>query len=131
MTAPRRDLVERLVRQDLGCTCPAEVFEHIEEGQVVLPGLAEPVHRIAIGGRLLVYLAEADDPGQALARLPTWLAAGRAERDAAGMNRLRLVLVADDPEPLAQASPAAFQALPECDERTHLHVLPRSALAGL
>jgi hypothetical protein len=131
VTSSRREAIERLVRQDLGCTCPAEIFEQVEEGQAALPGLPEPVQRIAIGGRLLVYLVEADDASRALARLPAWLAAGRTERDATGMNRLRLVLVADDTEPLVQALPAAFEALPDCDDRTHLHVLPRSALAGL
>ncbi len=127
----RRDLIERLARQDLGCTCPAEVFEHIDEGQVALPGLAEPARRIAIGGRLLIYLLLVDGLSQARTGLPAWLAAGRAERDATGRNRLRLVLVADDPEPLIQALPATFADLPEWDDRTHLHVLPRSALAGL
>ena len=128
---PRREAIERLVRQDLGCTCPAEVFDCIEEGQVALPGLTEPGRRIAIGGRLLVYLIEAEEIGQALTLLPLWLAAGRAERDAAGMNRLRLVVIADDPDPLTQALQASFDACPDRDARIHLHVLPRAAVAGL
>lgn len=131
MTTSRREAVERLVRGSLGCTCPGEVFERIEEGQAALPNLAGAVRRIAIGGRLLVYLIEANDAAQALARLPVWLSAGRAERDAACMNRLRLVVLADEPGPLDQALRAGFDALPDRDERTHLHVLPKAAAAGL
>jgi hypothetical protein len=127
----RRDAIERLVREDLGCTCPAEVFDRMEAGQVALPGLAEPGRRIAIGGRLLVYLIEAEDAGQALASLPAWVSAGRAERDAAGMNRLRLVLVTAQPETVAPALQPEFEALPDHDERIHLHVLPPAAIAGI
>lgn len=123
--------IERLVREDLGCTCPAEVFEYVEDRLVALPGLAEPARRFAIGGRLLVYLIAVTDAAQALAQLPLWLAAGRAERDAAAMNRLRLVLITADPEAICQALQSAFAALSERDERTHLHVLPCTATAGL
>jgi hypothetical protein len=127
----RRETIKRLVREDLGCTCPAEVFERIEEDQVALPGLAEPGRRIAIGGRLLVYLIAAEDAGQALASFPAWVSAGRAERDAASMNRLRLVVVTARPETLAPALHAEFEALPDRDERIHLHVLAPAAIAGL
>ena len=119
------------MREDLGCTCPAEVFERIEDDQVALPGLAETGRRIAIGGRLLAYLIAADDAQQALAHLPLWVAAGRAERDAAGMNRLRLVVVTARPETMAPALQAEFEAQPDRDERIHLHVLPPAAIADL
>jgi len=127
----RREAIERLVREDLGCTCPPEVFDRMEQGQVVLPGLASPGRRIVIGGRLLVYLIEAEDAGQAFANLPAWVSAGRAERDAAGMNRLRLVVVTARSETLAPALQAGFEALPDRDERIHLHVLSIAAVAGI
>jgi hypothetical protein len=123
--------IERLVREDLGCTCPAEVFNCIEDRLLVLPGLADPARRFAIGGRLLVYLIAVTDAAQARAQLPLWLTAGRAERDAAAMNRLRLVLITAEPEAICHALQSAFAALPERDERTHLHVLSRAAVAGL
>jgi hypothetical protein len=127
----RRDAVEHLVREELGCTCPAEVFERIEEGQLTLPGLAKPAWRMAIGGRLLVYLIEAGDPAQVVSSLPAWVSAGRAERDAAAMNRLRLVLIADWPETSTPALEAAFGALPDRDGRIHLHVLSPAAVGGI
>jgi hypothetical protein len=128
---PSRTAIERLVREELGCTCPDEVFECILEGPLALPGLAEPGRRVAIGGRLLVYLIEAEDPVAAVAGLPAWISAGRAERNAAGMNRLRLVVVTARPETMTPALRAEFEALPDRDERIHLHVLPPAAIAGI
>jgi hypothetical protein len=123
--------IQRLVREELGCTCPSEVFERIEVGPGGLPCLAGGGRRIAIGGRLLIYLIEADDAAEAISGLPLWVNAGCAERDAAGMNRLRLVVVTAEQDSLAPALAAAFAALPGRDDRTHLHVLPSATVAGL
>lgn len=101
-----RVAVERLVRETLGCNCPAGVFERIEEDRVSLSGVEGPVPRLAIGGRLLVYLVEAEDPARTAADLPAWVAATRAERDAAGMSRVRLVVLAARPEGMA-ATPSS------------------------
>jgi hypothetical protein len=126
-----RPAIERLVRGDLGCTCPPEVFAQIEESPLRLAGLARPGRRIAIGGRLLVYLLDIDDADEALAGLQSWLAAGRAERDGAAMNRLRLVVVTSDPDALGPVLQARFDTLPDRDDRTHLHVLRRTVVASL
>lgn len=127
----RREVIEDLVRRELGCTCPAEVFEQIEESPARMAGLTQFGRRIAIGGRLLVYVLYTDDTDRALVQLHDWLGVGRAERDTAAMNRLRLVVVTSDPDALGPALKARFDALPERDERTHLHVLPRSAVSDL
>jgi hypothetical protein len=131
MPRPATAAIERLVRQDLGCTCPPQVFERIEAGSIQLPGLSIASRRLAIGGRLLVYVLEPDDVGQALAQLPLWVAAGRADRDAAGMNRFRLVTITPDPASMDAAIRPRFDALPDRDERTHLHVLSKAAVAGI
>jgi len=127
----RREVIEPFVRCQLGCTCPAEVFEWIDESPVRMTGLTQIGRRIAIGGRLLVYVLDTDETDLALVQLPDWLAAGRAERDASAMNRLRLVVVTSDSDALGPALKARFDALPGRDERTHLHVLPRSAVSDL
>ena len=98
---------------------------------MALPGCSRPGRRIAIGGRLLVYLIEAEDPAEAVAGLPAWVSAGRAERDAADMNRLRLVVVTAQPETLAPVLHAVFETLSDRDERIHLHVLSAAAIAGI
>jgi hypothetical protein len=127
----RRRAIAAFARDTLGCGCPAEVFAQIQESQLDLPGLPDPGRRFAIGGRLLVYLVAPADPEAVLAHLAAWVAMGRAERDAQGMNRLRLVIATDDPEARSGRLHACFDALPELDGRLHLHVLPSGAVAGL
>lgn len=135
--------LERFARETLGCQCSAEVFHRVEDDREPLPGLPEICRRIALGGRLLIYVAKpagaaAKAPGALGDRISSWVRAGRAERDRRGMNRLRLVVVLDDPHPDAvQAMEAAFADLPELVQagpegaRIHLHCLPRSSLADL
>ena len=120
----RREVIEPFVR-------PAEVFKRIDGSPVRMAGLTHIGRRIAIGGRLLVYVLDTDETDLALVQLPNWLAAGRAERDASAMNRLRLVVVTSDSDALGAALKARFDALPGRDEWTHLHVLPRSAVSDL
>jgi hypothetical protein len=127
----RHQAIAAFARDTLGCGCPAEVFDQIHESPLELPGLPDPAQRFAIGGRLLVYLVAPADPEVALAHLAAWVAMGRAERDAQGMNRLRLVIAADDPETLSGLLQPGFDALPGLDGRLHLHVLPSVAVAGL
>jgi len=138
---PASPALERFARQTLGCHCPAEVFEQVEERCGAAPGLPGVYRRIALGGRLLIYMAETpvgeDAVSWVLARLGTWVAAGLAERDERRMNRLRIVVGLDDPtREWALAIETAFSQLPDLagagpDPRVHLHSLPRSSLAGL
>ncbi len=127
----RRRAIAAFARDSLGCGCPAEVFDRIQESRLDLPGLPDPAQRFTIGGRLLVYLVAQADPKVALTHLAAWVAMGRAERDARGMNRLRLAIAADDPEALAPRLQARFEVLPALDSRLHLHVLPSGVVAGL
>jgi hypothetical protein len=135
--------LERFARESLGCQCPAEVFQRVEDERESLPRLPEIRRRIALGGRLLIYVAEpegaaAQAPGEIRDRIADWVAAGRAERDRRGMNRLRLVVARDAWDTDAvRAMEAVFSQLPELvkcgpeEARIHLHCVPRSALADL
>jgi len=127
----RRLAIAAFARDTLGCGCPGEVFDQIQESALDLPGLPGPAQRFAIGGRLLVYLVAPANPEVAVAHLAAWVAMGLAERDAQGMNRLRLAIAADDPDALSTRLQARFEALPGLDGRVHLHVLPCGAVAGL
>ena len=127
----RRQAIAAFARDTLGCGCPAEVFDQIQESQLDLPGLPDPGRRFGIGGRLLVYLVVPADPEAALAHLAAWVAKGRAERDALAMNRLRLAIAADYPEALSARLRARFEALPGLDERLHLHVVPLGSISWL
>lgn len=83
---------------------------------------------IIIGNRLLVYIAEAGSAGCIEEHLPVLVAAGKKERDEKGLNRFRLVLVADGPEDVRQAAEKQFEELRGSDEMVHLHVISRKNL---
>jgi hypothetical protein len=121
---PASATFERFARETLGCQCAPEVFARVEEVSASLPGLPEIRRRIAVGGRLLIYVAEAADGTLAAARVREWVGAGIAERDGRGFNRLRLVVTLDDPTS-DSAAPIedAFARLPGLDDRVHLHVV--------
>ncbi len=121
--------LERFARETLGCGCAPEVFREVTEDTAALTGLATPVRRIAVGGRLLIYLIPTPDLVLATASLGAWAATARAERERLGMNRVRLVLGLTETAPGATAAlEAAFAACPARDERLHLHLLPAAAL---
>jgi len=113
--------VAGFVRGTLGCGCPDEVLRSI---QVVRPDACGlPSVRLRVGGRLLIHLVEATRALSAPDRLESLAAEGRAERDAGGYNRFRLVLVTTG-RPGPSAAPAAegrFLAGTAGDERSHLH----------
>lgn len=117
-------------REALGCQCPPEVFQRVEEDLIHLPGVTSPVRRLFIGGRLLIYLIPLADPTAALDWIGDWIAAGLAERDRRGMNRVRLVLGYESMSPAETiAIESAFVRLAGRDERVHLHLIPAASLA--
>ena len=115
----------RFVRHTLGCTCPDEVFDEIvfqagddHEGTYT--------RSIILGGRLLIYIWETNDPSLVQARLPAILVRGKNERDQRGLNRFRAVIATDDAERIGSTAQQLFQALPDKDEKVHLHVVRRN-----
>lgn len=130
-TRPATPAFERLARDLLGCGCDAAVFAQVQDDPTPVAGLPGVRRRVAVGGRLLIYVAEALVGAQAAAEaLPNWVVAGLAERERRGMNRLRLVVLVErcTPESVA-AIDTAFTALKRLDERVHLHILPAEAVA--
>jgi hypothetical protein len=104
------------------------VFDRIDHA--VEPGGAWR-HRIRVGGRLLIYVVEDAGAADLPCRVDEALAQGVTERDAEGFNRFRLVLVSDHPDALAVAVEQAFASSAYRDERTHLHILEKHAIAGI
>jgi hypothetical protein len=124
--------VRDFVQARLGCGCPESVFQSIQTDRSEGFTAERPYDlRLAVGGRLLVYLARVarlPDPAASVRRMAE---AGREERDAGGFNRFRAVLVADSPEDLPAAVLRAFAEAVGGDARCHLHVVDPAACSGL
>ncbi len=127
----RASLIRDFVRTTLGCSCPDEVFLHIEyrEG-VSLPECRTCVTTILIGQRLLVFVVGADQATDIEHELPVVVRHGKRERDRHGYNRFRLVVATDDPAETRTL--AAVRAIgDDLDEKAHLHVVSREAVKTL
>lgn len=126
----KRSVIERFARDTLGCNCPDEVFDTIDcrRGD---PATDVYGVRIAIGGRLLVYVLEADSPGVVEEMLSRVLGAGKADRDEQGMNRFRAVLATDQVEPVEKTARRIFDGYSQKDEKVHLHILRKGEVSGV
>ena len=105
------------MRDTLGCACPESVFESVERAS--LPDAAgEPVTRLVIGGRLLIYVARGVPD---VAGVIALAAAGRQDRDGHGLNRFRLVVGLPGEQSDVAALAAAFRDAVGDDPKAHLH----------
>jgi hypothetical protein len=125
--------LERFVRGTLGCTCPDAVFERVEirEGPPLPAG--GRVRRIAIGGRLLIYLVEGVSVDDVNRDIQAWTLSGRIDRDDAGMNRFRLVIGLEEisTRDAGGIKDAFAAACDEGDDRMHLHIVDSDAIRAL
>ncbi len=117
---PERSAIERFVRHTLGCRCPEEVFERIE---IDREAGTRGVLRLAIGGRLLVYVAAEPRRDTSAADLPALLRRGVEDRDANGFNRFRLVLATTDSAALKADAQEALAVIAAGDDKVHLHLV--------
>jgi hypothetical protein len=127
MSSPER--IRHFIQSTLGCNCPEEVSRSIDvRRNVRLSSFIVLDSAIIIGNRLLVYIVEAGTAGCIEEHLPILVDAGKKERDEKGLNRFRLVLVADEPDEVRQAAEGQFEELRGNDEKIHLHVISRKDL---
>ena len=119
------DRMQTFIRSTLGCGCPEEVLQWIEcSRSESVPEHDLLLTRIDVGGRLLVYVLEGEEaPENAVRALPALLAAGVAERDRSGFNRLRLVVASDDPDAIAPLAQVVFSESAPEDDHVHLHIV--------
>lgn len=115
--------LRHFIQEVLGCGCPEEVLRRIESRELSRDGV--PLTRVEVGGRLLVEVFDTDDARRVAERLPGWVAAAVAERDARGFNRARIVIASADPGRMQAPAQQAFAAIGGRDERIHLHVVDR------
>ncbi len=130
-TECERSEIERFVRDTLGCTCPDAVFRAISVEGSVRTASAPPFVRLVIGNRLLIYLLEPATARDALDATTVLAAVGRAERDARGFNRFRLVLACEAPPGPASGLAEAFDRGAAADDRVHLHLVAPEWIPGV
>lgn len=124
--------IKAFVTETLGCGCPESVFERIDyDARLVMAGLDRPLQRLLIGNRLLIYILESGDVSELQQVLPVLLAAGKADRDMHGYNRLRVVVATEQPDLVRGEVDRLLPCLPDLDDRAHVHVVPgRCCVAG-
>jgi hypothetical protein len=116
--------LERFIRGELGCQCPAEVFQEIVTERCPAAFGEWPCGAlVSVGKRLLILVLRCDDCVAMRRRLRSLFEAGRRMRDARGFNRFRLVVVTSRPEAIASSLIPCFENLEGKDDRTHLHVV--------
>jgi hypothetical protein len=115
------EAIRQFVRESLGCGCPDEVFDNVRvTARSDILELAPAVYEI--GGRLVIAVFDAQDWHAIGSNLRSIVETGRHYRDRHGYNRFRLVVVTDDDEARKQLA-SLFDALPNTDARTHLHLI--------
>lgn len=122
------DGVKRFVQDTLGCRCPDAVFADIARRSLDQPPGAR---EILVGGRLLIHALCVDDTTDPATATAMAVARGIAQRDREGLNRFRLVLVADRPEVIRSDVEAAFREAAGDDPKAHLHLVTDTAAAAL
>lgn len=124
--------LKRLVRGELGCSCPERVFERVDvlDPRAFFAGLPGDC-LLAIGDRLLLLVIGSCAWPQVLQRLEPLLRYGRELRDVHGYNRFRLVVACERLADARSALLERWRTLPDKDDRVHLHVVSPAALVGL
>lgn len=126
MNDTSRQQIRHFVRETLGCTCPDEVFKQIQQlEQCAVFASAHAVYEI--GGRLCVAVYVPANWRALAQNLGQLVADGMRYRDQHGFNRFRLVIACRDDDAVIELS-QTFEALPEIDDKVHLHVVPPSQL---
>lgn len=119
--------IKAFVQNTLGCSCPEEVFHHIDCVSGIQREGFDIWYRINIGNRLLVYVSSIDSGDSLKELLPKLIDIGRKERDTAGFNRFRLVLATGGGVDARKTVEDIFADIQK-DEKVHIHILPKSSI---
>jgi hypothetical protein len=122
---PNIPVVTRFVREVIGCTCPDEVYHRIEgqRGSSAVKTCSADCE-LRIGGRLLVVVTSEPVP-KLSSQLAEVIGEGKRAKDESNFNRFRLVVETENWAEERKKLLRAFEAVPDKDERTHVHVLER------
>jgi hypothetical protein len=126
----KNESIRKFVRNTLGCKCPDNVFAQIDDKQVTSK-TSPHTRSITIGGKLLLYVWEVNNPDQLQEGIPAILATGKKARNELGLNRFRAILVTEDPSIIKTHAHLCFSKFSDLDEKMHLHVISCQDLAGI
>jgi hypothetical protein len=132
MELTTHNAIERFIRQELGCQCPAAVFSRI--GVEDAPeefGVWPQGQLISVGERLLILVVRSDDPDTLHRMLGKLLLEGRRLREARGFNRFRLVIATTRADVTGPSLREDFERLGRIDERLHLHIISPEQLPAI
>ena len=119
-----REQIKEFVQCSLGCTCPEEIFDDIEQNfDVKLNNDIMLDEKLKIGERLLIYIIKIDSTDKLISDLPTLVLMGRLERDSLSFNRFRLVIRTENSKEIKPQAENLFSAMNLMDEKVHLHVI--------
>ena len=118
------DQIKEFVQCSLGCTCPEEVFDDIEQNfDVKLNNDIMLDEKLKIGERLLIYIINIDSTDKLISDFPTRVHMGKNERDGLSFNRFRLVIRTENNDEIKPLAENLFSAMNLKDEKVHLHVI--------
>ena len=121
--------IRRFIRHTLGCTCPDEVFEHIDiESMSQIDHISGDFTRLVMGNRLLVYIWKLEEIDLLLKQFSSIFQTGKNERDQKNLNRFRLVIGTPWLEEAKQILEQAVASHDYTDDKSHLHILEPSEL---
>jgi hypothetical protein len=126
----KKENIKTFVQKTLGCSCPEEVFAHIDCRSNIQLNNILLRNKISIGNKLLIFVVEVHNDESFEDTLKSLVYAGRKERDSVRFNRFRLVLAAENPGVFKQRVCDIFDSL-EKDDRVHLHVLHKDEIKKL
>ena len=116
------DAIRQLIREELGCDCPEEVFDQIVVGYPSIfgsPNIPSSV-QVLVGHRLLVSVVPVEHLQDVAKDARDLLSDCRGIRDENGLNRYRLVLVGHvSEEVLGELQKEAS----DMDDRMHVHLI--------
>ena len=119
-------IIKKFARDTLGCQCGDEVFESIQSREDFYVDQLYVLRRIDIGNRLLIYIVDYEnlknDKG-----LTFLIKSGLRDRDSGGFNRVRIVILCDEPGTVSDDLFSVFNTIVLKDEKVHLHILDKKA----
>lgn len=122
--------IRRFVQETLGCTCPDEVFHHVECQAAVSVGDNLVLdYEINIGNRLLIYVASVAEADSIKGVLSQLVRTGMKKRNKDGFNRFRIVLLTQRVQAVEKEALDIFNSL-GADEKIHLHVIGKDEFRG-